>query len=331
MINPIYMPFTCLGAAQRELLASCFDGIELYQPLSDDKTPEMQQWVDEGFLTIQTPGSGDDKVKELLAAYRNWNALHQDHALAYLKATRKDIPFFDDTLPSSLRTAIKNYEDPTIRAEDQAPYLRERLFLQMAQEFDLHQMSIRKDLDALRQQEQSLLHTLHDETGMPENEHPFTGPSQDENSGDFMIEQRLTAWTIFPRLSGKIPPFYVTTSEAVCDHFEEIWDQMEAVASIPNIPLNTDEIPTGIPWRQSLAQCLAEYLENPADTAPLETIPIPPEPSNSAAATLTVFRISHSTPREFYRRWSKVAFEIPATAEGSARQHTILALVRENN
>lgn len=329
MITPVYMPFTCIGRLQRRLIGACFDRIEIYQPLSGEESPEMRHWMEEGFLTLRNPGPGDDdNLRELVKAYRNWDALHQDHSLSYLKAIQSKIPFFDDTLPSSIRTAIKNYGQPQDRSMDRSPHIRARLFLQMAHEHDLHHLAVLNDLEAVKLKERALHQSLHDETAMPHDQ-PITGAAPDENGRDFMVAERLAAWAVFPLLCGKFPEFWVTTSEAVCDHFMEIWDRMDRVASLPGIPLHSKDTAAGRAWRKTTAKRLEQYMQNTGSSAPLVEIPEPPENSQTDSVNLTIFHISHPSPGEFYRSWSKLTLDSQMKAGQAARQHTILALVRK--
>ncbi len=155
-MKPIYFPFTYVSEPVAEALASCFKQTVVYAS-SGDLPESMQKWMKNSILDIRTPVINDeDKLDAVIKDYKNWANIHKESGMAFFKSKKNTIPFFDDTYTSQIRSAIKQNPEP----EKPDPVFNSRLFLHIAQEFDMQNWELTRDLDLFDDMEQKLIKEL---------------------------------------------------------------------------------------------------------------------------------------------------------------------------
>jgi hypothetical protein len=199
---PIYFPYTYINRPMAVMLKECLGPVSVYQP-SERQVPEpMQLLAQEGFIELRAPVVGDEKqLGRLLDDYRDWAALRRPARgidTAYLRTLKDRLPFFEDDSTSRIRAQIKQQMGgrPAVAGDvDAAEILfRARLFLQLAQEFDLQSEGIAADLARCNEMERELLKDLHGETGTGEAPSAAKESPTGSETTYFMLTERIESW-----------------------------------------------------------------------------------------------------------------------------------------
>jgi hypothetical protein len=122
----------------------------------------MQKWAESGGLDIRVPVKEDEeRMDSILRDYRDWLNLHQGGDVAFLKTLKDAIPYFDETSTSRIRSDIRKKaegprsdKEPAIEKND--VLLQARLFLLAAQELDVQNFSIIREIRQFEEMEQDL-------------------------------------------------------------------------------------------------------------------------------------------------------------------------------
>jgi hypothetical protein len=328
-VKPIYFPFTYLCAPGEAALRCCFPAVVVYQPMAGSLPPEMQDAAGTGFLDIRTPFGGDDsKIKDLIAQYQHWVALHGKSRVPFFKARGDAIPFFDESHTTQIRSHIKNYnsdESPT-PAIDRV--LEARVFLQMAQEYDRQEAMLRREINAYRDLEAALLDTLHGATGRREQRLSLPGALPGDSRMPYMLAERLGAWTHLLAREGGGSGLFVTTSAELGKILREAGISLEPlcrVEGLSTVAANTDE---GSRWRKDLVDVLQRLMVRPWDAEAPDPIVPPSFQGSGPTAALEMHIAPELPPTELFQRfggdWPKLA---PSHPKGQSR-HTIIAVVQ---
>jgi len=212
-MNAIYFPFTVISGQAADALNACFKSVSIYQP-STHMSKALAELAEKGLSEIRRPVQGDDdKLEALAKEYRKWAELHQGAELNFFKF-RQD----DDHAIAHIRSELKGYGIPQEAAD---PLFNARLFLKIAQEFDAERQDVDREISAFEKMEKSLFEELRGEDDA-EIEIPLEKSLlRHEDSGAFMTEERLNAWTRLMLEDTEISDFFVTGSRAVFDFLAE--------------------------------------------------------------------------------------------------------------
>lgn len=161
-MKPIYFPLTYISEATAAALASCFGQTAVYQPCSRNVPETMQKYAEDGVLDIRVPAKKDDeRLEAVFNAYKAWAELHQGSELAFFKTRKDAVPFFGDTCPSQIRSELrKDMQGPAEEQEKTDPLFNARLFLCMAQESDIRNIEVSRDMTAFESKERDMLNAL---------------------------------------------------------------------------------------------------------------------------------------------------------------------------
>ena len=244
-MHPIYFPYTYIDRSMAVTLNECLGPVTVYQP-SETQVPEsMQQLAREGIIQLRTPVKGDDsRLARLLKDFHTWADLQRPGKgvdAAYLKTLKGRLPFFDDNSTSQIRAHIKaRLGDRSADAGDAGgddTLFKARIFLQLAQEFDLQSDQVADDLARFSQLEGELLKDLHgaDEGGeRPPSEKGIPGASE---TTYFMLAERIEAWATLmladPHSTGPdAVGLWVTGNPDVVDWLSERFPEMQKVMDL---------------------------------------------------------------------------------------------------
>jgi len=142
---------------------------------------------------------------------------------------------------------------------DQAPkesddIFSARLFLHIAQEFDLHNIDLNQNLRSIENVEQELFKSLH---GEDEALHQHTVGKElfhAEDPGLFLPVQRLKAWTRLMQPDREMSGVFITTSRFVFDELLDKLPGLELVIGLDSIPLHAGRDETK--WQDDLLESL---------------------------------------------------------------------------
>ena len=302
-MKPIYFPFTYISKPVMEALSACFRQTVVYQP-SGNRTPsEMQGWAESNRIDIRIPVSGhEDKLETILKDYADWMSLHQEGAAEYLKARRGSIPFFDETSASQIRAEIKAKSRSSQPQEESEDLLNAKIFLHIAQDFDLQNNKLGQDLLTFEAMEQNLFDNLkgEDETSQPET------TAKDrfliDDPGLYMPVERLKAWTLLRQHDRDASGLYITTSRSVFDKLIDCAPEAEMVINFDAVPVYENREEEIARWQDDLIEKLNILVTNswpPSSDVLFET---PAAKGYNRTVAMKLYIAAGETPHQFFSR-----------------------------
>lgn len=234
-MKPIYFPFTYIPESVAKPLSRFLGRIDVLQPLLNKQPELLGRLEEEGFIEIRVPFSEDeDRLTACSKDFQHWGRLHQGE-----EASLKDIfknGFSNTASTSQIRTDIlKNKEAEAI--EPDSVFLS-RLFLLMAQELDLQQSEVDREL-ALSIDDEMVLFT-----SMTGEEKILDPPKESyfkNDYGTYMTGSRISAWFNLVKKDVADSAFLVTDSQAVLDMMLEKITGLEEVCCIDGISWDQSE------------------------------------------------------------------------------------------
>lgn len=250
-MESVYFPYTYVSDKLMAALASCFTKASVYQPLAGKLPGNMAHWAERDRLGIRTPSRPDDDIlNRLIEEYKQWADLHQAGGLAAFKARGESVPFFNESSVSQIRKEIKTGKQKQVSTEKPDPFKNARIFLQIAQEYDIQQNDIRQKLASFEEMRQGLFREL---KGGDEDIDLLAEPN--ERPVDHMAEERLVAWARLyiddPVESG----LFITTSRDVVNSMIDKIDGIETVWGPESVPIYAE-------GSESVYREFAEFVEN---------------------------------------------------------------------
>ena len=195
-MTPLLFPYTHLTAEMAALAARLLPHLTVYQPVSGRLPDDLQPWISNGFLKISVPVP-DDEETVIAAAdeYQVWaqQFQHGKNIKTILPGAAPRPPFFDDSSPAQLLAELKGGH--TDAGADAPRFFNARLFLCLAQHLDQHREELRRQLNQVDADSNALLEELKPADALePFSELKPSGASP-KDASDFMLSERLNAWT----------------------------------------------------------------------------------------------------------------------------------------
>ncbi|MDY0378360.1 MAG: hypothetical protein RBR01_07975 [Desulfobacterales bacterium] len=220
-MKPVYFPFTTIAEPALTAVAACFGPPVIYQAWG--RIPEfLAKWAEEGRVDIRVPIAGDeDHLGRVLHEFRQWSEAHRGADTRFFKTQRQTIPFFNESSRTQILRDIRTRADEKPAAPPTDPLFDSRLFLQIAQQWDLQNQEVDQDLKAIQSSEMALQRHM---KGPEESElsvERSSDPLQD--LGSHMTLERLRAWARILAGAEEIPGLLVTDSPAV---FEAVLEKI---------------------------------------------------------------------------------------------------------
>jgi hypothetical protein len=200
-MQPIYFPHTYITAKTYQALSACFPKMMVYQPTLGHIPESMHQWRNTGKLEIRCPlREFETDIASSLKSYQYLGNTHHGLKGEIKNYHPSGVPFFDDTSPQKIRADLtrKMQEDEPstpIGAPSTAQLMHAGLFLQMAQDFDIHQDGIHQDMATCIGMERNLFKHLKDDDDLLFQDLAFPLLPPAEAFGDHMLVERLSAWS----------------------------------------------------------------------------------------------------------------------------------------
>ena len=316
----IFFPFTYINKTVAEALNAYFGQISVYQPSSIDYPVVMN---DTDFIDIRTPVTGNENIiKRIIQDFKAWGDIHHNDEMEIIKFTGSTIPFFDDNSINQIKTDIKKgLSNPAEMEED--PVLNARVFLHFAQEFDKQHDEINQELFLCEELEHKFISDLMgtDKNNAIKNKVKEFVP---DNSDDFMMKQRINAWSRLFMHEQECAPLFITTSRQAIEYLMDKTGGFEKILTI-----NADKLELGSfldkiddmsckVWKASttISQCLQDI-----DSLVTET-------SNK----LTFYIIPDKTPHEFFADCADIDISgIELSEEQKRVRNTILGLYQKSH
>ncbi len=267
-MTPKYFPFTWADASTIQAISAVFPKIAIYQPSVCSASSLLHPFEQAGNLEIRVPVTEDSqKLGMMVADYQNWARLHQGSDLAFLKTRQPAAPFIDH-LSSRIQSDILHYQDsPTDPTPE--PVFNTRLFLKIAAAYDSQQAELNCDLEKIQNLEKRFMAAIGDNAEMDEPVPIGNQPFFQEEPDDFMIAERLQAWSILflqDRQQRTADSLWVTTRMSVIEWIQEEIG-MEQVLKINGIPIQKTIDDSTRFWQESIMAYLSQLQATPWPSA----------------------------------------------------------------
>lgn len=330
-MQAILFPNTYISEAFCEAVRTCFQSLRIYQPIRRKIPFQLQVLSQKGLIDILIPAEDDDKkIENCVKDYRNWTELHQGGVLEYLKLKKGSIPFFDDTATAQIRADIKR----GVRAPEALnPLFNARVFLSIAQEYDLQSEEIARKLVSMNQAERKLFMNL---TGEPENStRSVLRPQSEEEMGSvgYMMPPRILAWAqLFlqdvPVDPAQAPTVFVTIHREALEFLMEQAPVGEPLFKVSSLPVIKPLSPGYDDWQKTFGRIINALPENAGEMAAELVAGLPGINPANPKINLTLYRIAGEPPPVFFARC--VERSLPQkylTNLPGERDYTLLGLV----
>ena len=313
-MKPIYFPFTYISNPVAEALYACFGKTIVYQPSSKNIPEEIHKLAERGVLDIRIPVKKDEeKLSAILKEYNAWANLHQGSRgiqLDFFKALKNKIPFFNDTSASQIKANIKNITDENPIQKEPDPVFNARIFLSIAQEFDMQSAKIDLDMASFETTRMELIKSL---KGEDETSPLVPGYGDEFKTGnladyDYMIQERIEAWALLMcrdtlQYRDEMSGLFVTSSRQAIDYLLDKTPEAENVFSIDTIPIVENQVEETAKRQKSLM----EHLEVVAESSrPLERgdfTAVTNDLKCETKVSLSLYIVPKTSPLEYFSRF----------------------------
>ncbi|MDF1594007.1 MAG: hypothetical protein P1P89_21070 [Desulfobacterales bacterium] len=329
-MQAILLPFTYISENVCEAVKTCFQQVRIYQPTRRLVPLQLLALSQKGLVDIAIPADDDDnKIDILVKDYRKWAGLHRGGVLDYLKRQKGSIPFFDDTATLQIKADIKG---TAVAPGPQDPLLNARVFLQIAQSYDLESEEIARKFAATNQAERNLFMNIIGEPEAPVQNALRPKTMEGIDSAGYMIPPRILAWSqLFLKDSafdptGK-PTVFVTTHREALEFLMEQAPAAEHVLKLASLPIISCLSEGYADWQNELSRILDSFPENAgAMAANLIARFGVTDPSN-LKVDLAIYRIPGESPSVFFARCVDHPLKGAKRGLPEEREYTLIGLV----
>jgi len=308
-MKPVYFPFTYINDAAARDLCACFGQVTVYQPGAHEIPENMQRLADEGLLDLKMPVSGDEaRLEALIKEYKEWGELHQKSDTAFLKAIGERVPFFDDTFSTQLASQIRKIRDENYTKENPDILFNARLFLYLAQDYDLAQDGINRDLISVYEMEKKFLE------GLTYDDEEFfikkTGSSLQtaEDSGKYKIKERIEAWMYLMLNDMEPPGFFITDCRDAFDFVIEKAGDIKEIIELASVPVcaQADIMDN---WRGLFIEQLEGLIKDDNFAVDEKIHNLPAAKESERKISLKIFKITNKSRSDFINRILEYEFQ----------------------
>jgi len=311
-MKPIYFPFTYISEPVLEALSAFFRQIVVYQPSSLNIPESMQKPADSGLLEIRIPVKGNEnKIDNILKDYKSWANIHQGSEMAFFKMNPDKIPFFDDSSALQIKADIKKKKRKYQAEKKQDFLLNARIFLHIAQEFDMQNWEINKDLLLLEEKTLNLIDNLKGEDELSFRRNDREPALKIDYQSDYMTLDRIIAWTHLLQHDQDISKLFITNNRSAIEHLVEKTPEAKIVLSIDSITLRNSRDEKRKKLQESLIEQLELLLENSLPASEDIKIKSPFDKNDGKKVSLTLYLVPGDSPYNFFTRsaWHKTPAE----------------------
>lgn len=332
-MKPIYFPFTYISKPVGEALFACFGQTAVYQ-ISDTTVPdEMHEMANMDILDIRIPVTDNaDELAEILKEYRRWTKDHQVNEFAFLKAVTGKIPFFDETAVSQIRADIRKIAGDKLFTEKPDPLLNARLFLDIAQEFDLQKDRLSRGLMHVEAMEQNIIKNLKGENGYITEKILDSYILGKDDPGHYLPHERIEAWASIMRYDKQTSGLFITGSRSVLEYLLDRTPEAEFVISFNAVPIFDGKIEKMENWRKDLIKNL-EMLAAVVWLSKTDGLIHSPEiPGCEKKVSLSLYIVPGITPHEFFGGFiEKGLLRAETQKNGVGFKNTLFGLVEKRH
>jgi hypothetical protein len=328
-MKPIYFPFTYIPESAGKALAACFGQTTVYQ-ISGVKVPDdMQNMLDNSILDVRIPMEiNGELLDSIYKDYRVWISTHQGTEIAFLKTMAHKIPFFDKDASSQIRSELKKTTRQIPTREKPDSLFNARLFLHMAQEYDLENERLSQDLMDIDAMEADFMKDLKGEDDDIQARTMAHAAIKFKDPGRYMTAERIAAWASVMLKDPQDFGLFITTSRAVIEHIVDNLAEINQIIRFDTVPVGVDEDATWVNRRKEFMKSL-EMLATHSRPAVMDDMSGLPEVSGSETnVSLTLYMVSDKTPRECFASFLDThTLQDNSIKTGTLFKNTLIGLV----
>jgi hypothetical protein len=319
-MKPIYFPFTFISEPVLKDISIFFPQIVIYQP-SSEKIPEyLKKSADEGLLEIHAPFGGDEtRFDNLVREYRQWVEHHRGSETTFFKTRIFDsidietVPMYSDNSTSQIKYEIKKGH---VGKQPQKPdeEFTARLFLLIAQQFDIQQYEFKKDLQHFKIMENNFFSNIRDENESSETNIKNLNTVIVDDVGSNKTGQRLSAWLKIFEHDPVAPDefgsgLFITSSHSVLEYIMELCPESELVLSTGPVSANDRHPEKNKEFQELLKENLRRLSENQFDK---DLTPFPDTTAtNNDSLVLNIFCLSRTSLLTLFKEKVKQPDSVP--------------------
>jgi hypothetical protein len=325
-MKPVLFPFTYMRVPDLKHCGRFFRGLKVFQFSHKYMPPEMQSLFDTDLVESVMPDPPTRlSFETALAETENWARSHRLGAASYAKGYKDRIPFFDASSVSQIRQDIRraNPQDPLADA-DENETMAAYIFLHMAQSFDIQNRTI---IEQLRQQvsmEKSLYEALR-------GDEPFThmdGIENFEDPAEYMLLDRLKAWSRVWMTSSDSQDLFVTTHPAVIALIQEHFSENEDFVPVATVPAIDPKARTANAQYRDLGAFCRKLASSDQARFKENGLPARYTPSPTASGCLQIYLLPELTPVQLFGHFAERANSIaPPSDNGADVVNTVIGLI----
>jgi hypothetical protein len=303
-MTPVYFPFTYVSEPVISVLRACFKQVAVYQPSGHNIPAAMQKWAHSGFFDLRVPVQNDKEKLDVIADdFKAWVKFYPKSQIERMKIEKDSVPFFNEFSTSQIKAEIKDQK--SITPSD--PVFNARLFLNAAQEYDMRNDELKKDLSLLDNSEQNLFNLIKGEDEADYDGSSLKNLSNKNDRSDYMVSERIMAWSRCYQLdrlarNQALSEFFVTSSRAVMDLITEKSEKVEKVIDFDTITVSAHNQPKRYDWQDHLMEKLEILEQTPwaGNAEPIKFVPLPRE--NAPTVSLSIYLVSEEMPCDFFQK-----------------------------
>jgi hypothetical protein len=236
MIKKVFFPGTFVPQETIAAINRRIGRFAVYQPVMGLSPKMLEGLAGTGAIELRHPVIGKEAyLQELCRAYSSWGGFYQKDALRLKRLA--DDGFYNQDFAAEIKSQILKSEgtgrsgSKKTVAETADPMVNARMFLQLAQDFDLSESEIQQGLEKAEKASRQLFEQLR---GEKPSKKKSRGAGAIPDAGEVMTDARLAAWFLLSRTDAYLPDIFVTDSRAVMarllEHFESMARIMETTA-----------------------------------------------------------------------------------------------------
>lgn len=325
MTTPAYMPFTHLAASSARTLNSLVGPVVIYQPIKKRVAENLDRLTAKGMIELRAPLTrDDDRLCSALAELIDWGRMNHGRSAAganIVRTGQPEIPFFDDTAVSRIRSDLRRREAAAGPEPDRSEaQFNARLFLALAQENDLAGESLDQHLSHFQTLATAFLEHLPEADGAAFSRQNRGSALWQQDPGARLTGQRMRAWATLAAADPTPPEMLITTSSAVIDWLLEAPEDLLSLEKLAEIRISLPPADTAPLLLRPLAALAAGSTEGLAELTALTV-------NGAAESTVcaTVYRAADQPPAAFLRRMARAAVVAPLPkCPPPAVRHTLI-------
>ncbi|HIJ55357.1 MAG TPA: hypothetical protein HPQ03_04445 [Deltaproteobacteria bacterium] len=270
----------------------------------------------------------DKKLKAILKEYRTWADLHHISQREYYKIIRGLTLSTQDPKSSQIRQEIRDRMSGENERDTLTPPDNARIFLALAQEFDMAQAGLSKDIDRFQDMQQQLFKNLKGDE-FEGTESFSSADSSQPDSHDYMTSERLSAWSHLLCHDIRIPCVFITTSRSAFQMVSEKAGLIRTISGFDGRPVDIANKEKPFDWRRGLTDYLDQITQTDEESLPAQPFEKADAPvaGREYSARLTLSLVPNQSPAKVFGKLiHSPIIETTATDEASCR-NTVLAFI----